>query len=95
MPLHDPESSKNTIEEKILFVFEHFPRISPSMLQITVGSGLPTAVWHPVLEDLISREEVYRYQKRVRNPKGRTQLITVLSRHPLKDDDPEFLSDSD
>lgn len=67
------DSPEQAIANKIMFVLSHFPIVSPSMLQISLGSGIPTAVWHPVLERLIALKQVYRYTKLVTSPKGRKQ----------------------
>lgn len=75
------------IEEKILYILENFPRVTPSMLQITLGSGLPTAVWHPVLERLIDEGAVFRCQRTSENPAGRFETKTIISSEPITDDD--------
>lgn len=67
------------IEKKILHVFETYPTISPSMLQITLGSSLPTDYWKPVLDKLVEEGKLYRYAKRVTAPSGRLQVATILS----------------
>lgn len=75
------------IEDKILHVLKHFPRVSPSMLQISLGSGIPTALWHPVLEKLIKEGMVHRTQKSVTSPSGRVEAKTIISSEPVTDDD--------
>lgn len=95
-------NSNQVIVDKIMHVLEHFPKITPSMLQISLGSGLPTVIWKPVLEELLEAEMLYRYQKTVKTPAGRTQTQTILSLHPETDgvptkqmDDPDFDTDSE
>lgn len=74
-----PEEQAKLLESKILHIFETFPTISNSMLQISLGSSIPTQLWKPVLEDLIRDEKLYRYAKRVTSPNGRLQTVTILS----------------
>lgn len=81
------DSKSDVIEDKILYVLDHFPRISPSMLQISMGSGMPTQLWRPVLERLIDEGKVYRMSKTVKNPQGRMETKTILSSEPVTDDD--------
>lgn len=74
--------SERVIADKILHILGCFPKISPSMLQISLGSSLPTDVWKPVLEYLITTGDVYRYSRTVQNPAGRAQAVTVISSSP-------------
>lgn len=43
----------NLIKDKIIKVLEIYPKISPSMLQIAIGSSLSPVIWRPVLEELV------------------------------------------
>lgn len=80
------QDATKLMEEKILHVFQTYPTISPSMLQITLGSSLPTAMWKPVLEALIEQGKLFRYFRTVTNPNGRSNSATILSIEPeLKD----------
>lgn len=76
------QTGDQIIADKILWILQNFPTISPSMLQISLGSGIPTAVWQPVLEKLIQLKQVYRYRKTVTSPKGRTTEQIFISRKP-------------
>ena len=75
-------NAERSIAEKILHILTTFPKISPSMLQISLGSGVPTDVWKPVLDKLIGSGDVYRYPRNTQSPNGRPQVITVLSLTP-------------
>lgn len=70
------------IEQKILHVLSLFPIISPSMLQMSLGTGVTAAIWKPVLERMIENEEVYRYEKLSVSPGGRAQAVTCISCDP-------------
>lgn len=93
----DMSSAQQAVEDKILHILKHFPILSPSMLQISLGSGIPTPMWRPILEDLIQRGSVYRYRKSVVTPTGRAQMQTMLSSlpPPKSDDIFEFSTDED
>lgn len=47
------DSQYQLIRDKILKVLEIYPKVSPSMLQIGIGSSIPAQMWRPVLERLI------------------------------------------
>lgn len=66
------------IEDKILRVLGIFPRLSPSMLQIGLGTALPPKLWKPILEDLIAREQVLRTEEMHDTETGRRQVYVVL-----------------
>lgn len=76
------ENLDTTIERKILHILEHFPTISPSMIQISIGSGVPADVWQPVLERLIASGDIHRWTKQAVSPGGRCQTITYISINP-------------
>lgn len=85
--MNNPNTSKLTgsdrvIADRILHILESFPKVSPSMLQISLGSGIPTELWKPILDTLISQGDVFRYQRTVQSPSGRAQVITVISSEP-------------
>lgn len=77
-----PRSTKEIIRDKIWHVLDLFPTISPSMLQISLGSGITAAMWKPVLDKLVQEEEVYRYEKLSVSPGGRSQMVTCISSLP-------------
>lgn len=76
------------IKSRILHVLETFPQVSPSMLQITIGSGIPAEIWKPILEEMIEHEDLYRTFKQVTTPGGRVQMITIISRNQIEVDTP-------
>lgn len=81
------KNADTVIEDKILYILDNFPRVTPSMLQITLGSGLPTAVWRPVLERLIEEGAVFQCQRTTESPAGRFETKTIISSEPITDDD--------
>ena len=66
------------IRDKILKVLEIYPRISPSMLQIGIGSSLPTHVWHPILNDLLEDGVVKCDELVSLSSSGRNQIYKIL-----------------
>lgn len=67
------------IEDKILRLLAVFPKLSPSMIQIGIGSSMPATMWRPVLEDLVSRGQISRDTIIAPSGSGRTQNYTVIS----------------
>src|SRR3954462_413217 len=76
--LGDPP--EDMIRHRILHTLWIYPKISPSMLQIGIGTGFPSALWHPVLDQLIANGIVLRTQVQATNPVSkRDQTYTVLT----------------
>jgi hypothetical protein len=67
------------MKAKILHVLSIYPRISPTMLQVGIGTGISPDVWHPVLEHLIVDGFVEKIQVRAGTPKGRDQVYTIIA----------------
>ena len=49
------------------------------MLQVTIGTGVATDIWKPVLNKLIEQESVYCYKIVRVTPTGRNQTLTVIT----------------
>ncbi len=78
--VHKEEKSQEVdIEDRILHLLTIFPKISPSMMQIGIGSALPPRWWKPVLEKLIKSGKVQMDHIVSTTSTGRTQTYTVLS----------------
>jgi len=69
------------VRERILHVFSIYPKISPSMLQISLN--LPAKDWRPVLEELITEDQVTRQSLVHLTPTGRNQSYTILTSNIL------------
>lgn len=66
------------IEYRIKHILTIYPCISPSMLQIGLGSGIPADLWKPVLDKLVERGVVQKTFVAAVTPNGRQQTVTVL-----------------
>lgn len=72
--------AEDMIRQRILHTLWIYPKLSPSMLQIGIGTGFPPALWHPVLERMIDNGEVIRSQTQATNPVSkRDQTYTILT----------------
>lgn len=87
MTKESAEQAAKAIEDRILHILDCFPKVSPSMLQISLGSGVPTSLWHGVLDKLIADERLYRYKVARMTPAGRQQIQTVISIDPPEADE--------
>lgn len=74
----DPDAGKNLIRNRILHVLSIYPKLSMSMIQVAIGTGLAPALWHPVIEELIEEEVVDKTQIAADTPTGRVQVYTIL-----------------
>ena len=72
-------SYPDDIKAKILHLLSIYPVISPSMLQIGIGSSLPAKMWRPLLQGLIRegkvKQDVYVHPTAT----GRQQSYTLIS----------------
>ena len=68
------------IRERILFTLAIYPKLSPTMLQVSLGTSTRPSIWHPVLNKLIEDGLVDRIQIRPPTPapSGRDQVFTVI-----------------
>lgn len=69
----------DVIREKIIHVLTIWPILSPSMLQVGIGTALTPKLWHPVLNNLIIEGVVKREEYRAKTPTNRDQVYTRLS----------------
>lgn len=72
--------SESLIQDKILHTLSIWPRISPSMLQVGIGTAISPKMWHPIYERLIKEGRVLREEVSGRGPTGRDQTYTIISK---------------
>lgn len=70
------------IEEKILHILRIYPKLSSSMLQVAIGTGLSPQLWHPVFEKMVLNGTLEKRQIIETTPKGRNQTYTIISIAP-------------
>lgn len=75
-----PLTSDQIIREKILQTLSIYPRISPTMLQVGIGTSITPRMWHPILDKLIEEGLVKRDARQApNNISGRDQTYTIIS----------------
>jgi hypothetical protein len=71
---------EKSVRMRILHALTVFPKISHSMLQIAIGTGLPATLWKPILDELISAGTVKKYTEVVQSPYShKAQSYTFLT----------------
>lgn len=75
----EPADTESLLRDKIKHVLKIYPKLSPSMLQVGIGTAMPPAFWQPVLEIMIAEGEIVREIVSARTPADRQQSYTVLS----------------
>lgn len=80
------EAGVNAVEqvrERILYALEIFPFISSSMLHQAIGTATLTALWKPILEDLVEGGLIKETSFSARSVGGRAQSYTIyhLAKH--------------
>jgi hypothetical protein len=73
--------SEDAIRQKISKVFSLYPRISRAMLHVGIGSSLPTAVWDPILRQMIDEGIVKEEVIAVAGSRG-SQVLSLCEPKP-------------
>ena len=69
----------DTIQKRILHTLQIYPKLSHSMLQVGIGTGLSPALWHPVLDKMVQDGRIVRHQVKATNPvTSREQEYTII-----------------
>jgi hypothetical protein len=71
--------TSDLIRNKILHVLKIYPQLSPSMLQVGIGTAIPPKMWHPILEMLHNEGKVKTHTIGERSPTGRDQSYQIIS----------------
>lgn len=66
------------LREKILFGLSIYRELSPTMLQVFLGTSTPSKVWKPILDDLIAKGQIAKTNVPLESPHERSQNYTVL-----------------
>lgn len=72
------ENVQEMVKAKILHTLHIYPKLSMTMLQVGIGTGISPDIWHPVLEQLIVGGTVDKRQITAKTPKGRDQVYTIV-----------------
>lgn len=73
------ETTELLIREKITHVLTIWPKISPSMLQVGIGTAISPKMWHPVFEQMLAEGLITRNEQYGRGPSGRDQTFITIS----------------
>lgn len=73
------DAGTKNIKDKIRHLLQIFPRISPSMLQIGLGTSLPPSIWRPILQELLDQKIVLMEEVPGQSVSGRPRSYEVLS----------------
>lgn len=72
------ESFEDLMRERIIHILTVYPIISYSMLQVGVGTSMPSSMWRPILKNLIQEGRVIEDHLYANSPRGRAQTYTQL-----------------
>jgi len=80
---HNDENENNktehTLREKIEHTLKVYPGISASMLQVGIGTSMPSDFWKPVLEKMIIEGVVVREEVAFATPSRAVRSYVKLS----------------
>jgi hypothetical protein len=66
------------IRNKILHILSIYPKVSPGMIQVTLGAGVPARWWKAVLENMIEDGTLSRDSQFATGPGGRERNYIVI-----------------
>ena len=72
-------ATEEYIRSRIIHVLTIYPGISPSMLQVGIGTALGPKLWHPVMERLKASGRVVETEKMAQTPGGRDLTYKILT----------------
>lgn len=67
------------IRSNIIHYLTVYPRLSPTMLQVGLGTNIPPMTWRPILQDLVKEGKVKIEEVMHPTPSGRTRAYEVLT----------------
>jgi hypothetical protein len=73
-----PRETPDRIRERILFLLGHYPVVSHSMLQISLGPNLSPKLWKPVVDELIKEGVLCKEEEAVTSNLGRYQTLVKI-----------------
>lgn len=71
--------TQDYVRTKIKHVLTLYPKISPSMLQIGIGTGVPPRFWRPIFAQMIKEGAIEVKTFNARFPSGRDHVYKVVS----------------
>lgn len=69
---------RRSIRDKIIHTLTIFPKLSPSMLQVGIGTSIAPKIWHAILDDLTREGIVVQESKTAKAPSGRDLSYTII-----------------
>lgn len=79
------QTTDNFIRARLIHVLTLYPGISPSMLQVGIGTAISPKMWHPIMAQLKSEGLVKEEEIMAQAPNGRdlTYKKLVLASHHM------------
>lgn len=74
----DPSNTERLIRSKIVHSLTVYPCLSMSMLQMSIGTGIPPELWHPIVDALMAENVIEKTQVKSTTPHGREQVYTRI-----------------
>lgn len=72
------DAAAQNIRDRIMRILHIYPKISPSMLQIGLGTSLPPAIWRPILDTMIAEGIVTREDVHGATGSGRQKSYEII-----------------
>lgn len=71
------DAGAEMLRSRIVHVLTVFPFLSQSMINVGIGTSIPSKLWQPILEDLISEGTISKTAINAQSPSDRNQTYTI------------------
>lgn len=71
------DAGAEMLRSRIVHVLTVFPFLSQSMINVGIGTSIPSKLWQPILEDLIAEGTVQKTAINAQSPSDRSQTYTI------------------
>ena len=72
-------TTDDIIRTRLIHTLTIYPGISPSMLQVGIGTAISPKMWHPIMQKLKDEGLVIEDERMAQNPGGRDLTYKKLS----------------
>lgn len=79
------------IRKQIVHVLTQYPGISSTMLQVGIGTSIPSKLWRPIYDAMIKAHQVIEIRDTVQMPSGRFQSLKHIRLSPSMTQIPSIL----
>lgn len=78
LPMNVDAATTQDLLNKLIWSFRLYPFMSHTMIQIAVGTNVPSNLWRPILDAMIVKDFVKSIQIYTQSAAGRSQTVNIF-----------------